>query len=546
MIFFSDDLSAADDNHGPRSRHSAHRTPRFRASLLLAAFFAFAPFMFHAPREAAAHETRTPLVIDTDAALDDIRAIALLLQDEHFEIVAIVTSDGACSPLAGATVISKALTFTGRDDIPVAAGSALEADPPPWREMSEQMGGTDLPPLPDERQFADAIELLGDLLGGEGKKMIYLCLGPLTNLATLLQTDSAAAERISSVYYYGLLPGDAGGEGYGGAPGKVNPAEMQGREDDTAGESWNTARDVAAARIVAGSNLEIYCCSQPARKSPAFDRDMFDKITSFDSRFSSLVNIIHSNGRAADLLDQGHFRAWDETAALCLIEPYLCDFISDSENGHLHRLDSFDIEGARNIYIDTYRQMDTSPASRRKTVVFEHFPRESSMIRSDLAPLVDKIIDRHGIEEWRACVLTNELHRHLGIYSILGVKMGLRAREILSATLDDLEVKSFAGLKPPLSCMNDGLQVSTGASLGRGTISVECSAPSPEALFTARSGSVRLRLKDAVVTMIRNDIAEAIREHGNLTPEYFARVRELSLRYWIDIERGEIFETVEE
>ena len=50
--------------------------------------------------------------------------------------------------------------------------------------------------------------------------------------------------------------------------------------------------------------------------------------------------------------------------------------------------------------------------------------------------------------------------------------MGVRAREILHAPMDGIRAVSKAGNKPPLSCMNDGLQAAAGASLGRGAIRI--------------------------------------------------------------------------
>jgi pyrimidine-specific ribonucleoside hydrolase len=48
-----------------------------------------------------------------------------------------------------------------------------------------------------------------------------------------------------------------------------------------------------------------------------------------------------------------------------------------------------------------------------------------------------------------------------------------------------LEVLSHAGTKPPISCLNDDLQVSTGATLGHGTIPIAADPkPRPEATFT--------------------------------------------------------------
>ena len=179
---------------------------------------------------------------------------------------------------------------------------------------------------------------------------------------------------------------------------------------------------------------------------------------------------------------------------------------------------------------------------KRKAVVFENFPTNPDLFRKDVRPLVDDLPGRYGFEEWSAVLLTNEFHQHLGIYSIIGAKMGIRAREILDASLDDLEVLSFAANEPPLSCFNDGLQVATGASLGRGTIRVETSAPAAAAVFLKGDKKLRLELKKEIIEQISEDIQRAVEKFGDLTPAYFAEVRRLSLNYWRDMDRKMIFD----
>ncbi|MBM3861392.1 MAG: hypothetical protein FJ395_17330 [Verrucomicrobia bacterium] len=181
----------------------------------------------------------------------------------------------------------------------------------------------------------------------------------------------------------------------------------------------------------------------------------------------------------------------------------------------------------------------------RDTVVIARFPSSPSELQSDVRPYAREIIKRHGMEEWKATVLTSELHRHLGAYSILGAKMGIRARELLGASLDELRVETYAGLKPPLSCFNDGLQVSTGASLGRGAISVpNDNAPRCEAVFTHGKRSLRLRLKADIAARITAEISALVKRHGGTTPAYFDDVRVQSLRHWLELDRAAIFEEV--
>ena len=175
--------------------------------------------------------------------------------------------------------------------------------------------------------------------------------------------------------------------------------------------------------------------------------------------------------------------------------------------------------------------------------MFYGFPVQHELYAADVVPMVDETIARYGPSEWRAGVLTNELHGHLGIYATIGVKMGIRAREYFNIGVDDIEVTTYAGHNPPISCMNDGLQVGTGASVGHGLITVaENDPPRPEARFSFKGKTIRLALKPEYARRIRRDVEKGIELYGNLTEPYWLYVRGLALQYWLEFDRHGIFD----
>ena len=175
--------------------------------------------------------------------------------------------------------------------------------------------------------------------------------------------------------------------------------------------------------------------------------------------------------------------------------------------------------------------------------------------------MAERTIARWGKEEWRAVILTNEIHGHIGIYSTIGAKMGIYALELLSRLCnkaEELKVLSFAGSRPPVSCFNDGLQISTGATLGHGAIEIAKSCAESkehadarvEAIFRfraicgteAKEMLLRVWLKEELMQQIAGDIANAVKQYGH-TPDYWLQVRRLALDYWQQWNRAEIFET---
>ncbi|MEW6243443.1 MAG: formylmethanofuran dehydrogenase subunit E family protein [Bacillota bacterium] len=86
-------------------------------------------------------------------------------------------------------------------------------------------------------------------------------------------------------------------------------------------------------------------------------------------------------------------------------------------------------------------------------------------------------------------------HGHLGPFVVLGYRMGQAAIDRLGAPrYFGPRVLSKAGTTPPVSCLNDGIQLGTGCTFGKGNIkAVEDGVP--EAEFFWQDRRVRVRVK---------------------------------------------------
>lgn len=493
--------------------------------LALSAFFGVAG----APRVAVCHDIKIPVIVDTDMALDDVRALAMMFNSAHVEVKAIVTSDGSSSPKAGFENLLRIMKFLEVAHIPVGMGRSLGEDAPAWRERSEALGWAQLPPAQPSNGIVtipDAVSVVNDALShAGGNKITYVCLGPLTNLADVLSRNPSLKAQIGGILYSGTPP-DA-------QPDALKP-------------DWNTRRDLKSAQVVFNAKLPLYTFSLKEEDLLTFDSNLFEEIQKCSSRSSLLIGLLHRDSRIQELLKKGHFKVWDETLALYLNDSSLWGMEPIQGKSSLFCLSKWDRKTARSAYLELVSGIEGQRISPRIPVVLEQYPTNPGDFREDLRPLIPKIIAVHGIEEWKATLLTNELHRHMGIYSIFGAKMGIRAREILGASLDELQVESHAGLKPPMSCMNDGLQVATGSSLGRGTIRVLEDEPAAEATFTFGQKRLHVRIKNDISQRIQTDIKGIVQRFGALTPQYFEEVRKLSLQYWADMSRARIFEEIME
>lgn len=161
------------------------------------------------------------------------------------------------------------------------------------------------------------------------------------------------------------------------------------------------------------------------------------------------------------LIDRHHIEAWDDLVAVYLYAPQLFDVRRISTTVSYCTLRADALPDARRQII---RILKGRPDA--ETRVFYGFPTREELYSEEVRPIISVALSKYGESEWRAGVLTNELHGHLGIYATVGFKMGIRAREYFNIGVDDISVTSYAGTRPPVSCMNDGLQVAAGSTIG--------------------------------------------------------------------------------
>jgi formylmethanofuran dehydrogenase subunit E len=96
-----------------------------------------------------------------------------------------------------------------------------------------------------------------------------------------------------------------------------------------------------------------------------------------------------------------------------------------------------------------------------------------------------------------------KLHGHAGPYLNLGIKMGLLALEILNVKgYFDLSVEAELEYRRPMSCFVDGLQISTGCTMGKGNIRVKDQPGNINALFKTENKTLRIKLNPEIVELL--------------------------------------------
>ncbi|MEM2127917.1 MAG: formylmethanofuran dehydrogenase subunit E family protein [Candidatus Bathyarchaeia archaeon] len=100
-----------------------------------------------------------------------------------------------------------------------------------------------------------------------------------------------------------------------------------------------------------------------------------------------------------------------------------------------------------------------------------------------------------------------DFHGHRGPYLAIGLRIGLVALNKLGARgWFDLRCRVYLPLKPPESCTVDGIQFSTGCTLGKRNIEVE-EGPGIKAEFIKSQEFLTITLREEVLRRIRSELS---------------------------------------
>lgn len=449
------------------------------------------------------------IIIDTDCAFDDMRAIGILLSHPDVKIKGIVLTEGTLLPEQGVAKVKTLLHEFRLDSLPVAMGKTYNRPAPPWRDFNLAFQPAD----GKVKKYAipDALKWIDKTLTSSSAPVIYICLGPLTTLSEALKNNPQLKSKISRIIWYNETIEPAGGFNY---------------NFDKSSADWVLAMKIRTDVISNLNNNEAF-----------WDSSIYlNKTGTNIARFLSLTG---SKKNIHNDQNQHHLRISDELAAIYLINSELFDIAILPSKVYIRFNKAYDLDAVRELFRDIIQ----GEYRTGNNVVFNAFPAQREMFTYDVRKIMDSAIHRYGYEEWKACVMTDEFHGHLGVFSIVGAKMGIKARELFNVGPDKLLVTTYAGTKPPYSCFNDGIQVSTGATIGQGLITViDDGNRRPEAIFTLNNKSYRMKLKDEYLKLINHDIEEGIIQFGLTDDGYWKLVRRAALKYWLEWDRNEIFE----
>lgn len=157
------------------------------------------------------------LIIDTDPGVDDAMAIFTALASSELDVVALTTIFGNAAIEVTTHNACVLLETAGRGDIPVARGEAAPIagpylGPVPHVHGDNGLGDADLSAAVASAVDGSAAELIASIVRADPGAVTLLALGPLTNLAALLERHPDVVDLVAEVVVMGgnaLVPGNA-------------------------------------------------------------------------------------------------------------------------------------------------------------------------------------------------------------------------------------------------------------------------------------------------------------------------------------------------
>jgi pyrimidine-specific ribonucleoside hydrolase len=445
------------------------------------------------------------VIVDTDGGVDDIRAITMLLASPDVRVLAITVSPGALSAEHAYVKVKSLLNSFYHEGIPVGINSVSKFKPGEFPVALQASWGDESGI--DAEKAPDYLSVIADVLSAEKTKISFVSLGGMSAAWTALRKIPEFRNQVKDFIW-----------------------SADGTEDR---EGFNYNIDKEASVKMLKQEIPVKIVRKFNLTDPGlYNYDLIRSIITINTPYAKKISDFFRSDLA-----KSHEFVYEGTDDMIPVFIHYPDLFINKVAGNISDCTPSDEPGIKTGILRILRG-ETVAGNQ----VIKNLPVDPAFYFDDIGPAVNEIIDKFGINEWTSGVLANELHRHLGVFAIIGVKMGIRAREYFDTGVDEFHATSYAGSTPPLSCMNDGIQVSTGATPGHGLLTViNDSVAGAVADFTYLNRKIRLTLKPEIAEKISSELKEISFVYGLDSNIYWELVRKNSIKYWRELDRHEIF-----
>ena len=260
------------------------------------------------------------ILIDTDMGPDDWLSILYLGMHTNIKIQAVsISGTGESHGKSGAKNCKRLLSIIKLDNkIPVAFGLGKPTQGRnhfPWimRFVMDRLLFLKLPVSKARIEPVNSIGLLKHELEASPTKLPILAIGPLTNLALLIEKFPEVKDNIEKIVIMG---------GAVEVPGNIKDIRFLSKNKWA---EWNLYCDPHAANIVFGSGVPIELVPLDATNDISVNQNFLDALIGKEEKPASLFarNVLK---RLASRVEKGQYYLWDVIAAAVLVDRSIAVF----------------------------------------------------------------------------------------------------------------------------------------------------------------------------------------------------------------------------
>jgi len=268
-----------------------NRLPMFKKILVLLLI----SLVFNAFVSAQSGQPKYHVIIDTDGAIDDMRAISMFLAQNDTRVLAITCSQGTLAPDSIFVKVNNLLSAFHREEIPVGLDKNLEKELPPWAAYTQKIKWA----ANENSQSASPKISSGDLISSVFKnypeKITLVALGSLKTYAEFVGKYPEYVEKIERIVWYN------------------NPYIDTDFNESVSPESYTYFKQKNLLVDVVGNNTDHY----------NVDETYLETIKNTNSKYAKQIAWVHQHPEIVSRMQAEHLQLWDDLVALYLAVPHL-------------------------------------------------------------------------------------------------------------------------------------------------------------------------------------------------------------------------------
>ena len=142
------------------------------------------------------------VIIDTDGAIDDMRAISMLLSGNDIRVLAITCSQGTLLPETVFVKVNSLLSAFHHEGIPIGISEEVNFELPAWTPFAQDIRWANSTNMQDLNLNITSIEILGNTIENYQDKITLIALGSLKTYADWIKANRNEASKIERIIWY--------------------------------------------------------------------------------------------------------------------------------------------------------------------------------------------------------------------------------------------------------------------------------------------------------------------------------------------------------